>query len=155
MSHFPEIPLPKIPNSQALLQLAGAKAVFPSLIAVLALSLWTTGVRNDEPVPPLPLVVAETTVRSVPTPPPSRDVLRLREDLSALLDTPALRSAEWSVLVVSLDEKDTLFARDENRFLAPASNMKIATTAAALHFLGPEFRYQTFVFADGPIENGV
>ena len=160
MSRFPKIrftkvPLPKIPNSQALLQLAGAKAVSPSLITVLVLSLWTTGARNDEPVPPLPVVVSETTVRPVPTPPPSRDVLRLREDLSALLDTPALRSAEWSVLVVSLDEKDTLFARDENRFLAPASNMKIATTAAALHFLGPEFRYQTFVFADGPIENGV
>ena len=108
MSRFPEIrftkiPLPKIPNSQALLQLVGAKAVFPSWITVLVLSLWTTGARNNEPVPPLPVVVAETTVRPMPRPPPSRDVLRLREDLSALLDTPALRSAEWSVLVVSLD----------------------------------------------------
>ena len=64
MSHFPEIPLPKIPNSQALLQLAGAKAVFPSLIAVLALSLWTTGVRNDEPVPPLPLVGNNRSLRA-------------------------------------------------------------------------------------------
>ena len=33
--------------------------------------------------------------------------------------------------------------------------MKIATTAAALHFLGPRFRYQTFVYADGPVVNGV
>ena len=151
---LPKIRLPEIPYPKALRHLAGAKAVWPGLIAVLVLSLWTTSTGTDEPVPPPPIVVSEA-VRPPPRPPPGRDVLRLREDLSALLNTPSLRSAEWSVLVVSLEGGDTLFARDENRFLAPASNMKIATTAAALHFLGPEFRYQTFVFADGPIENGV
>ena len=48
-----------------------------------------------------------------------------------------------------------MFAQDEDRFLAPASNMKMATTAAALHFLGPLFRYKTFIYADGPLEEGI
>ncbi|MCH7855281.1 MAG: D-alanyl-D-alanine carboxypeptidase/D-alanyl-D-alanine-endopeptidase [Gemmatimonadetes bacterium] len=150
------IRFPEIPNAAGLRRLAGAKAFFPGLVAVLVLSVWIATAWDDEPVPePAPPIVVLEAVRPPPKPPPGQDVLRLREDLSALLNTPSLRNAEWSVLVVSLEKKDTLFARDEDRFLAPASNMKIATTAAALHFLGPAFRYQTFVFADGPIENGV
>jgi len=116
-------------------------------------SVWTAAAQNDEAMTPPPEVLE--AVRPPVRLPPGQDVLTLRNDLSALLDTQSLRGAEWSVLVVSLEKGDTLFARDENRFLAPASNMKIATTAAALHFLGPSFRYETFVYADGPIENGI
>ncbi len=124
------------------------------LLTMLVLVVWIATAWNGEPVPVQPIEVLEA-VRPPSRPPPGQDVLALRQDLSALLNTPSLQRAEWSVLVVSLEEGDTLFARDENRLLAPASNMKIATTAAALHFLGPLFRYETFVFADGPIENGV
>ena len=148
------IRFPVIPNPVALLHMARAKPVFLGLVALLVLSVGTAVVWNDEPLPPPPIEVVES-VRPPVRPPPGQDVLTLRKDLSALLNTPVLRRAEWSVLVVSLEKGDTLFALDENRFLAPASNMKIATTAAALHFLGPSFRYQTFVYADGPVENGI
>ena len=148
------IRFPVIPNPVALLQMARAKAVFLGLMALLVLSVGTAVVWNDESIPPQPIEVVEA-VRPPVRPPPGQDVLTLRKDLSALLNTQSLRRAEWSVLVVSLEKGDTLFALDENRFLAPASNMKIATTAAALHFLGPSFRYQTFVYADGPVENGI
>ena len=52
---FPKIPNPEISNAKALRQWAGAKAVFPGLIAVLVLSLWTTSAWNEEPVPPPPV----------------------------------------------------------------------------------------------------
>ena len=151
--HFSAIRFSAILKFGTLLHGARRKAVFLGLVALLGLSVWTAVARNDEPVPP-PIAIPEAAPPP-PRPPPSQAVLTLRRDLSALLSTPSLRTAEWSVLVVSLEEGDTLFAKDEARFLAPASNMKIATTAAALHFLGPAFRYQTFVFADGPIESGV
>ena len=151
--HFSRIRFSAILKFGTLLHGARRKAVFLGLVALLGLSVWTAVARNDEPVPP-PIAIPEAAPPP-PRPPPSQAVLTLRRDLSALLSTPSLRTAEWSVLVVSLEEGDTLFAKDEARFLAPASNMKIATTAAALHFLGPAFRYQTFVFADGPIESGV
>ena len=150
MIRFPRIRIP-VSNVRA----ARTQAVLLGVGAVLILAVWAVTTRNDDPEPPQPTVVLEAVPPPHLPPPPGRDVLRLRQDLSALLNMPSLRRAEWSVLVVSLEGKDTLFARDEHRFLAPASNMKIATTAAALHFLGPRFRYQTFVYADGPLEDGV
>jgi len=144
---------PVIQIRSAFGQITRSKGLGFGVVIVLILVVWTVASWPDEPEPPQTTVALEAVPRPV-RPPPSENVLRLRQDLTALLNTPSLRSAEWSVLVVSVDGKDTLFARDENRFLAPASNMKIATTAAALHFLGPFFKYQTFVYADGPIENG-
>ena len=149
MIRFPAFRIPVTP-----VHAARARKAFLGLSALVVLSVWTGADWNEGSVPPPPPEVVEAAPAPV-RPPPGPDVLTLRRDLSALLNTQSLRRAEWSVLVVSLEKGDTLFARDEDRFLAPASNMKIATTAAALHFLGPLFRYQTFVYADGPIENGI
>lgn len=78
----------------------------------------------------------------------------LRADLERVLRAPRWTSATWSVLAVSLDTGDTLFARTPAVPLAPASNLKLATTAAALEHLGPDYRYQTLVLGDGPVSGG-
>ncbi|RMH22152.1 MAG: D-alanyl-D-alanine carboxypeptidase/D-alanyl-D-alanine-endopeptidase, partial [Gemmatimonadetes bacterium] len=67
---------------------------------------------------------------------------------------PRWRGARWGVLVVSLERGDTLYARAPDLALAPASNLKLVTTAAALHHLGPDYRYRTFLLADGPVRDG-
>jgi serine-type D-Ala-D-Ala carboxypeptidase/endopeptidase (penicillin-binding protein 4) len=90
-----------------------------------------------------------------PTSSPSAAVLNLRADIERLITRPGWRGAQWSVTVVSLDRGDTLVAHAPDLALAPASNMKLFTTAAALYYLGPQYRYTTFLLADGPIENGV
>ena len=79
----------------------------------------------------------------------------LRSDLEEMIRRPRWSGDRWSVLVVSLDRGDTLFAHGAHESLAPASNMKLFTTAAALYYLGPDFRYNTFLMATGPINNGV
>jgi D-alanyl-D-alanine carboxypeptidase/D-alanyl-D-alanine-endopeptidase (penicillin-binding protein 4) len=58
-------------------------------------------------------------------------------------------------MVVSLDRGDTLFAASPDAALAPASNVKLLTTAAALHVLGPEYRFRTYLLTDGTVSNGV
>jgi serine-type D-Ala-D-Ala carboxypeptidase/endopeptidase (penicillin-binding protein 4) len=63
--------------------------------------------------------------------------------------------AQVGVLVVSLERGDTLFSLNPDVPLAPASNMKLYSTAAALYYLGPEFRYSTYVLGLGEVENGV
>jgi D-alanyl-D-alanine carboxypeptidase/D-alanyl-D-alanine-endopeptidase (penicillin-binding protein 4) len=78
----------------------------------------------------------------------------LRADLARLVDSPGWNGDRWTVSVVSLTRGDTLFDRDPDAFLAPASNMKLFTTAAALYYLGADFRYNTFLLTDGTIENG-
>ncbi len=135
--------------------MTGPRTLLLGLGALLATSLtWKPGASVDA-VPStsdLPQRAEEAIVR--PPSPPGPEVEALRRDLAGFLDGPRLRSADWSVLVVSLDRGDTLFARNENLLLTPASNMKVVTTAAALHFLGPSFTYQTFLLGDGPVEAG-
>ena len=85
----------------------------------------------------------------------SAAVNALSADLERMIEGSGMSNSRWSVLVVSLDKGDTLFSYQADTQLAPASGLKLFTTAAALYYLGPEFRYSTFLLADGKIENGV
>jgi D-alanyl-D-alanine carboxypeptidase/D-alanyl-D-alanine-endopeptidase (penicillin-binding protein 4) len=94
---------------------------------------------------------AAASVAGRPTP----DVVELQRDLERLINSPGWSTDQWSVMVVSLDKGDTLFSHGPSTLVAPASNMKVFTTSAALYYLGPDFRYNTFLMSTGPIENGV
>jgi D-alanyl-D-alanine carboxypeptidase/D-alanyl-D-alanine-endopeptidase (penicillin-binding protein 4) len=59
------------------------------------------------------------------------------------------------VLVKSIETGETLYAHNENRRFIPASGMKLVTMGASLHYLGPNYRFETRFLADGPLENGV
>ena len=56
---------------------------------------------------------------------------------------------------MSLDRGDTLVSWNADARLVPASNLKLFSTAAALHYLGPEFRWSTYLLADGEVSGGV
>lgn len=79
----------------------------------------------------------------------------LVREIEEAIAAPGWDEDRWSVLVVSLDGGDTLFSHRAETPLMPASNLKLFTTAAALHFLGPDYRYSTFLTATGPIREGV
>lgn len=87
-------------------------------------------------------------------PEPDTVTAHLQSELQALLRRYRLGS-DAGVLVVSLDRGDTIFAHNPDQPLMPASNLKLFTSLAALHYLGPEFRYNTYLLASGPIEDGV
>lgn len=63
--------------------------------------------------------------------------------------------ATWGVMVVSLDTGDTLFTMGPDQPLAPASNLKLLTTTAALRILGPDYRFRTYLLTNGTVDNGV
>ncbi|MCA9738089.1 MAG: D-alanyl-D-alanine carboxypeptidase/D-alanyl-D-alanine-endopeptidase [Gemmatimonadota bacterium] len=100
------------------------------------------------------LTVVAGALVAARTPPAGSDPT-LQEELSAVLQRTGWRGATWGILAVSLERGDTLFALNTDLPLIPASNMKLLTAAAALHVLGPEYRYRTFVLADGPVVDGV
>ena len=79
----------------------------------------------------------------------------LRAGLDGLIGTPSWGNADWGVLVVSLDHGDTLYSVNPEVALAPASNAKLLTTAAALQALGPDYRFLTYVMTAGKVEAGV
>jgi D-alanyl-D-alanine carboxypeptidase/D-alanyl-D-alanine-endopeptidase (penicillin-binding protein 4) len=49
----------------------------------------------------------------------------------------------FAVKIVQADTHRTLYQLNPNLPMMPASNMKLITTAAALHYLGPDFQYVT------------
>jgi len=79
----------------------------------------------------------------------------LRPDLERIFSDPVFSNAQWGIEIISLDRGDLLFERNSARLYMPASNNKILTAAAAVVRLGPDFRYQTQVSAEGDVENGV
>jgi len=85
----------------------------------------------------------------------AQDISRLESDLTQALATYRWQDAQWGVLVVSLDQGDTLFSVEPSAALAPASNLKLLTTAAALRRLGADFRFQTYLLTSGTVSNGV
>lgn len=102
--------------------------------------------------PAEPIQLATSAIREWEIAP---EVDQLRSDLARVIAGPAWRNAQFGVLVVSLERGDTLFSLNPDLPLAPASNMKLYSTAAALYYLGPEFRYSTYVLADGEIRDGI
>jgi serine-type D-Ala-D-Ala carboxypeptidase/endopeptidase (penicillin-binding protein 4) len=90
---------------------------------------------------------------SAPAPVPA-DLARLHADLTSIVNR-SNTGAQLGVLVVSMERGDTLYSLNPDLPLAPASNMKLYSTAAALYYLGPEFRYSTYVLGTGEVQNGV
>lgn len=72
----------------------------------------------------------------------------LGERLEAALRHRGLRGASIGALVVDGADGHVLFAREPDRALVPASNLKILTAIAALSAFGPEHRFETEVLAD-------
>lgn len=94
---------------------------------------------------PAPPAAARATL---PVPP-------LQADIDGIVNRSITRGSVTGVLAVSLDRGDTIYARGPDLPLAPASNMKLLTTAAALLHLGPDYRFATFLLTDGRIVDGV
>jgi len=85
----------------------------------------------------------------------AQDVAQLQARLLNAIGPSSWRGATWGVMVRSLDTGDTLFALEADEPLAPASNLKLLTTAAALRILGPDFRFRTYLLTDGQVVDGV
>ena len=74
--------------------------------------------------------------------------------------TRAFRDAGIPLTSVAVVVQETgrvrpLIAHDASRPMNPASVMKLVTTLAALELLGPDYRWKTEAYLDGPLENGV
>jgi D-alanyl-D-alanine carboxypeptidase len=131
------------------------KVIAPlALIAGLfGVQAGTTVLQGDAPGAPREPVAAATSALAPAAASPASSVLHAQ--LNEIIRRPGWTDDRWSVMVVSLDRGDTLFAHNAHELLAPASNMKLFTTAAALYYLGPEYRWNTFLMATGPVQDGV
>jgi len=79
---------------------------------------------------------------------------RLTEAIADTIETDTFAGAFWGLHIVNLRTGTVLYSRNADRNFVPASNVKLLTTAAGLERLGPDHRYVTKVYADGPVRNG-
>ena len=68
--------------------------------------------------------------------------------LDAVLGSPGLRGARVAALVVERDGGRELYARDPDRPMIPASNLKLLTALAALEAFGPTHQFRTDLLSD-------
>ena len=69
--------------------------------------------------------------------------------IDLLLSEAALPdTVQIGISVIDLDTGATIYAKNPDLALNPASNAKLLTTAAALELLGPEHRYATRIWTD-------
>ena len=79
----------------------------------------------------------------------------IREAVTDTIEAAPYTGALWGIEIASLRTGRRLFRHNADHLFAPASNTKLLTTAAALRRLGPDHRYETALYVDGPIRNGV
>jgi D-alanyl-D-alanine carboxypeptidase/D-alanyl-D-alanine-endopeptidase (penicillin-binding protein 4) len=80
---------------------------------------------------------------------PAAAAASLSSALAHALRVPHVSLAATGAVVVDLDTGATIYSRNANLSLLPASNEKLAVTYAALTALGPDFTIETDVLGEG------
>ncbi len=79
-----------------------------------------------------------------------RSASALESDVNVMIGGGA-RNGHWGVLIVSLTRGDTLYSRNADDMLQPASTMKLMTSALSLERFGPDHQFSTDVYRDGAL----
>jgi serine-type D-Ala-D-Ala carboxypeptidase/endopeptidase (penicillin-binding protein 4) len=66
-----------------------------------------------------------------------------------------IKNGTLSLSVLDLESEKVAFSYNAEKWLTPASSLKILTTAAAIGILGKDFRFETSFLYDGKTENGI
>jgi len=91
---------------------------------------------------------ASTVSRSIaPLQSTPHTLAELQARIEEIVRQPALEPGFFAVKIVSLDTGKVIFEQDANKFVRPASNMKLYTVAAALDRLTPDYHFITTVYA--------
>src|SRR5438105_1133987 len=83
-----------------------------------------------------------------------RTLAELRSQIEQIVHEPALEPGFFAVKVVSLDTNQIIYEQNANKFVRPASNMKLYTVATAFDRLTPDFHFVTSVYAREKPEDG-
>ncbi|MEZ5293062.1 MAG: D-alanyl-D-alanine carboxypeptidase/D-alanyl-D-alanine-endopeptidase [Vicinamibacterales bacterium] len=79
----------------------------------------------------------------------------LARAIDGVLASPAFARASVGLVVQSLATGETLYRRNGQTWLVPASTMKVLTAVAAAQRLGWNYRFETRLVALGPVVDGV
>lgn len=75
----------------------------------------------------------------------------LKSEIEAIINREEFQRSRWGILIQT--EEITLYSHNASQYFIPASNVKLLTTAAALHKLSPNFQITTSFTATGTVPN--
>jgi D-alanyl-D-alanine carboxypeptidase/D-alanyl-D-alanine-endopeptidase (penicillin-binding protein 4) len=78
----------------------------------------------------------------------------LQGRIEEVVRQPALEPGFFAVKIVSLDTGTVIFEQNANKFVRPASNMKLYTVATAFDRLTPDYHFITSVYAKEKPDDG-
>ena len=135
------------------------RIVFLLLIALNTASLSLVSAQDQTrarqvmpgaPAPsPVPITPDDASPRIFPrrAPDAPRTLAELQSRIAEIVRQPALDPGFFAVKIVSLDTGNVIYELNANKFVRPASNMKLYTVAAALDRLTPDYHFITSVYA--------
>src|SRR5215831_2375578 len=90
----------------------------------------------------------------IPASKPPATLAELRSRIDEICRHPVLDPGFFAVKIVSLDTGQVVFEQNANKFVRPASNMKLYTVAAAFDRLTPDYHFITSVYAKEKPDKG-
>lgn len=78
---------------------------------------------------------------------------KIKLKYKSFLNNPSLQYASFSFVVLDTQTGNTVFTANQNLGLAPASTLKVLTSATALQLLGENFTFKTQIAYTGTIVN--
>jgi D-alanyl-D-alanine carboxypeptidase/D-alanyl-D-alanine-endopeptidase (penicillin-binding protein 4) len=125
-----------------------------ALLTIFLFSIFAAG-ADAAPKKKRPARKKTTTSRRAkpkPAPGPVAVGATLEERLASLVNSTVAQSSETSIQIVDVETGRIVAERGPHAALAPASNMKLFTTAAAIDMLHPSFEVTTGVYARGAVD---
>ncbi|HET7434294.1 MAG TPA: D-alanyl-D-alanine carboxypeptidase/D-alanyl-D-alanine-endopeptidase, partial [Thermoanaerobaculia bacterium] len=133
----------------------------PRLVALLAVLLLlgldptaSAATKKKKKAPARKPAATKKVSRKAPPAPPAPAAVggTFEERLASLVNSSVSSNSESSIQIVEVDSGRVVAQRNPNMPLAPASNMKLFTTAAAIDLLKPTFEVTTSVFVRGDVD---
>ena len=119
-----------------------------ALTLALECSFVSLGVNAQSPT------VSTSPVAVVPATKAPGTLAELQSRIEEIVKQPALEPGFFAVKIVSLDSGQVIFEQSANKFVRPASNMKLYTVATAFDRLTPDYHFITSVYAKEKIDDG-
>jgi D-alanyl-D-alanine carboxypeptidase/D-alanyl-D-alanine-endopeptidase (penicillin-binding protein 4) len=105
-------------------------------------------VADPSPSPGLQPAITPATSRPSTAPENApRTLADLQSRIGEIVRQPALEPGFFAAKIVSLETGNVIFEQNANKFVRPASNMKLYTVAAALDRLTPDYHFITTVYS--------
>lgn len=73
----------------------------------------------------------------------------IAEQINGIITQKSQQKVDFSIQIVEADSGKVIYSHNPHKALIPASNMKLIVTAAALHYLGPDYEFKTIAAMSG------